>query len=384
MTTSMPDRKRRWDPYFMRHGHGFGSFWRAHLGDRSRDLLYVVGRGFDPRMCAGLAAVLAAGGAGRRDILLIDFDEGGDSPSRQHGDLADLNFESLNKLLEDRGDIKVRSMAMWSNDGLMRRRVGSRNAAMLLSLPDIQPYSDVVIDVSALPRSVYFALIGKALYLLESLTDPDSRACPINLHVIVTEDPALDRRIRDVGVDDAAHYIHGFSGDMDLEGSAEVPRVWFPILGESQHNKYERVHDLVNPREISPVMPSLVSNPRRGDDLLVEYQPLLFDQWRIDPGNIIYAAERNPFEAYRQITRAVRHYQQALEPLGGCRVAISALSSKLLSIGALLAAHESKAHDGGIAIAHIEAHGHEMTTAPDATSAGELFSLWLAGEAYEL
>jgi hypothetical protein len=63
---------------------------------------------------------------------------------------------------------------------------------------------------------------------------------------------------------------------------------------------------------------------------------MLFDDYRVEPANIIYASEYNPFEAYRQLFGAIDRYRDALRELGGCKVYVSPLSSKLLSIGALL------------------------------------------------
>ncbi len=94
------------------------------------------------------------------------------------------------------------------------------------------------------------------------------------------------------------------------------------------------------------------------------------------------SAEQNPFEVYRQIHQTVKHYNEALKPLGGCKVAISALSSKLLSIGALLAAYELKGAKFSIGIANVEAQGYQIEGDTESIKA-ELFTLWLIGDCYE-
>ena len=118
---------------------------------------------------------------------------------------------------------------------------------------------------------------------------------------------------------------------------------------------------------------------------MYEYRELLFDQLRIEPTNIIYAAERNPFEAYRQIRRTILQYGRALEPLGGCRSVVSALSTKLLSLGALLAAYELKQAGVDVGIAHVESQGYsieeEYLEQPTDTQT-VLFGLLLGGEYY--
>jgi len=373
----------RWDPYHMRGGQEFESFWKGHLGSAPRNLLYVLGRGFDPRMCSGIKSIIECGGTGLRDCVLIRFDEGPESPSNVYRPLVDDNETLLRSMLDGRGGIVEKTIEMWSTGEARGRRIGSRSAASVFKdIGDLGDYSDVVVDISALPRGIFAPLIGKILYLVDHAEVERS----INVHVVVSENSDLDRNIQDAGIDDVAGYVHGFSEDMETEATSGKPRVWVPILGEGQSGQLERIYTLVNPDEICPVIPWPSSNPRRGDDLIIEYRELLFDRWRVEPGNIVYASERNPFEAYRQVHQLVRHYSSALEPLGGCKVALSAVSSKLLSLGSILAAYELKENGTSVGLAHVESQGFVIgapgdPTVPDTT--GELFNLWLAGECYE-
>jgi hypothetical protein len=65
---------------------------------------------------------------------------------------------------------------------------------------------------------------------------------------------------------------------------------------------------------------------------------------------------------------------------------ISANSSKLLSVGALLAAYELKCEGADIAIAHVEAHGYVLKGSYDdlnrLASESRLQCLWLSGSCY--
>jgi hypothetical protein len=170
----------------------------------------------------------------------------------------------------------------------------------------------------------------------------------------------VDAHITEEGIDEDADYIHPFRGAVERESAAGRPKVWFPLLGENQTVQLKRIYDLINPAEICPLLPAPSVNPRRGDELVMEYRELLFDQLRVEARNFIYASETNAFEAYRQLRRAILHYGKALKPLGGSNAVISANSSKLLSVGALLAAYELKRSRVNIAIAHVEAHGYTM------------------------
>jgi hypothetical protein len=232
-----------------------------------------------------------------------------------------------------------------------------------------------------LPRSIYFPLIAKLLFLIDRAA---ASGRTVNLHVVVGEDPSLDQRIGDVGIADAAEYVHLFRGGVDLESTATHARLWLPLLGEGQGSKLERINDLVRPDEICPVLPFPSVDPRRADNLVLEYHRLLFDEFRVEPRNFIYASESNPFQVYRHIRRAALQYVDALAPLGGCKVVLSSLTSKVLSIGALLVAYELKEAKMNVGIAQVEVQGYEILDAAPATvpASTRLFDIWIAGDCY--
>jgi hypothetical protein len=150
------------------------------------------------------------------------------------------------------------------------------------------------------------------------------------------------------------------------------------MLGEGRGTQFARIHDRVKPDEVCPVLPSPSRNPRRADDIVIEYQRALFDEQRLDPRNFLYGSEQTPFEAYRQLRAAVLRYADVFKLLEGCRVALSPLSSKLMSMGALLAAYELKGAGFGIGVAHVECQGYALAAAAEPHA--ELYCLWLAGE----
>jgi hypothetical protein len=375
----------RWENYLMKHGKEFITFWEELLSERERNLLFVLGLGFDPRMCQGLETILKVGGRGKRACLLIEFDEGANSPSKDYAALVQVNFQTLNKLLDGRGTIKTHQLQMWSDNGQLG--LGSQAYKVFKNLEDLAGFTDIIVDISAIPKGIYLSIIAKLLALIDlSVKDNSSHYVKIpNLHVLVSENISLDRRIQQQGLDEKATYLHGFSGDIGREGTPNVTKIWFPVLGEGKITQLRRIHDYLDrPSEICPVIPSPSINPRRGDTLLLqEYRSLLFDELKVEPRNIIYASEQNPFEAYRQLYRTIFQYSTALKVLGGCNAFISPLSSKLLSIGSLLAAYEIK-QDFPVGIVHVESRGYQMLTVEEKDNDSELFSLWLAGECYEL
>lgn len=376
------DQKLRWENYFLRSGNEFSKFWEEYLGNKERDVLFVVGLGFDPRMCIASDVILNVGGKGNRDCFLIVFDEGADSPSRKYSGEIASNKSKLTELFNEKGELIEKTIKIFSEDG---RRIGSTSAANIFSsAADLSKYTDIVVDISAIPRALYFPIIKKLLQNHDSNKDTSKNP---NIHVVVTENPVLDAAIQAEGVDDKANYIHGFGGNIDLESTAQLPRIWMPIIGERREDHMTKIHTLISPvEEICPILPFPGTNPRKGDNLILEYREFLFDKFRhVEPNNIVYAAEQNPFEAYRKIVKTVIQYDHALKPLGGCKIILSALSSKLLSIGALLAAYDLKQKKYSIGVAHVEAQGYTMSgeNGMKSEAGRELFSLWLAGEGYD-
>jgi len=372
----------RWNDYFLRGAADVESFWKDLLAEEERRLLFVLGHGFDQRMCHGLRTIVGTSKDTPFDALVIEYDEGPRSHSHQYSELRERNGERLEALLKGRGKLARRRITMF-NDG---RRVGARSITNeFQSMSKFRSYSDVVVDISALPRGLYFPLLSKLLLLFDQ--DPGDQSWP-NLHVVVAHSPGLDQRIVDEGVEENASFLHGFSAaSFEREATREQPRIWIPLLGRRQTIQLERIYELVSPDEICPLLPSPAHNPREADDLVLEYREFLFDQLRVEPQNIIYASESNPFEVYRQLMRSIVHYREALEPLSGCKAVLSALSSKLLSLGALLAAYElSRGRTGDdhvdVGVAHVDTQGYRLEDAEE-EQAVDLYSLWLCGECYE-
>lgn len=369
----------RWRDYFLRDGDGFSEFWKQFLSEQKRDVLFALGHGFDARMCEGIECILGLGGEGARDVALIAFDEGANSPSQTYLSQRRANGERLEKLIQGRGRIEQRSIRMFSDD---HRRIGARSIVQAFSSPaEFSAYTDVVVDISALPRSLYMPLLAKLLSLFDLESNGHRKR---NLHVIVSHSPSIDSAIVEEGLEESASYLHGFAAaTLESESTSGQPKVWIPVLGKRQQLQLERINQFVTPDEICPLLPSPAHDPREGDSIMIEYRELLFDQLRVEPRNIIYAAEANPFEVYRQLMRSILHYDRALKPLGGCKVALSAMSSKLASIGVLLAAYELGRRDPKVAVgvAHVESQGYRVE-ASGAAPPTTLFTMWLTGDCY--
>jgi hypothetical protein len=371
------DFPMRWRDYMLFRGSEFSTFWKFHLSERKRSILFVLGKGFDPRTCNALSILCGIGKEALTKIMVLEYDEGEGALSEVLRNRAESKWNELQDLVANNDLITVNNIEFRTDDG---RSVGSRNAAKLFSdRASLSLFTDIVVDISAMPRGIYFPIIARLLFFHDEIKK-EGKNTP-NIHAIVSENPALDSKICEEGVDETASFLHPFEGSFNREATGQLRKVWVPVLGEGRATQFDRIYDLVKPDEVCPILPSPSLNPRRGDDIVMEYRELLFDQLRLDPRNIIYSSEYNPFEVYRQIRKTALQYHEVLRLIGGCKIALSALCSKLMSLGVLLVGYEFKTSDRlEIGIAHIECNGYEMveSSAPSSEPVG----LWLAGEGY--
>lgn len=372
----------QWEPYFLRGPDQFDAFWEQHLST-PRNLLLIGGIGFDPRTCMATSRLLAFAGEGRRDFLFLNYDEGENSPSHEMAQRVDENRRTLTKLVSTRGSVTESTIRIWAKQGSRRRRVGPREAQNAApSLETMCNYTDVIVDVSAMPKGIMFPFLGRVLKTLQMANGTPPLP---NLFVVVAENASLDKRIEEVGPDEEAVFIPGFGTELENEATRDVPRIWIPVLGEGAKHSLDKIHEEVEPSAIAPVLPHPSRDPRRADDLISEYRSQLIDAWKIDPRNILYGAEANPFEVYRQIVRAAERYHRSLKVLGGCKVAVSSSSSKLLSIGAMLAVLELKDRGRPTGLAHVEVQGYrtdESAFDEAVVAQSQLHTLGLFGEMY--
>jgi hypothetical protein len=366
----------RWNPYVIRDNGNFDDFWRGHLKSGTRKMLFLLGRGFDLRADAAPARIATLG----RPTLhawVLNYQNGQpDSPLRAQR-IAN-NMKRFGEIFGDRLTMIDIRMGSGANSNTT-----SRSTKIAVSRRDeLAGYTDVIVDISAMPRAVALTAIAQLLALLDELAKAGTAS--VNLHVVVAESVDVDRGHKSGSLSEVVTSLAGFSGQLTAESSANLPRVWFPVLGEGQLARLERIRAEVDPNEICPVIPFPSRDPRRGDSLIEEYRAILFDDFRVEPSNIIYASEYNPFETYRQLYGAIDRYRDALRELGGCKVFVSPLSSKLLSVGALLACYDHRSQADGPDPVNVGIPYLESVTYGDPTDTGgspaALYSLWLRGE----
>ena len=270
----------RWFDYFLERGQALKQFFKDHLNTAQRSVLFVLARSFDPRTTLGLQMLMTAGGEGKRDVRLLVYQEDEYAGNQDLAHCAAQNAEDIRALIDDRGQLSEHTVEFYA-DG---QRVASYRAAdAFSSLSEIEPYTDIIVDVSGMPRSIFFPLVARILHFIDIQRYRTGRDIP-NLFLFVAEDPRLDAAIIQEGIEEFADFVAMFRGTFDQEAHANLPKVWIPILGEHRLLQLDRIYDLVKPDEICPVLPSPAKSPQTGRQSGERIYELLFSEMGVDPG----------------------------------------------------------------------------------------------------
>ena len=153
-----------------------------------------------------------------------------------------------------------------------------------------------------------------------------------------------------------------------------------PQLARGRRATLQRIHNFVDPHDVCPILPFPSARPRLGDELAEHFLTELESGWRVDLRNVVYAAEDDPLDLYRTILRIDDLRKPVFEEVGGSLLVLSPIGSKILALGALMAALERN-----LPVVYLEAIGYEM----NGTQQDELFRatsnlihVWLEGEVY--
>jgi hypothetical protein len=354
-------RERRWDPCIAHRGEEVDNFIASYFGEADRKALLIGGAGFDPRSTS-IAKQLSAAGELSRAIL---FQEIRPDPAQGLIDRAANNLRALTATVTENILIPV---DIFGTDGAV---VGGRNVVGLLTKQSFSGISDIVVDISALSVGTSFPIIR---YLVE-LIERDNKQ--LNLHVFVTHDPILDSAIRSTS-SDAPGFVHGFKGGSTLYGSASAAKLWLPQLATGRRSALGRLHEFVAPHDTCPILPFPASRPRLGDELAEEFLTELENGWLVDTRNIVYADEEDPLDLYRTILKLDDLRKPVFREFGGSLLILSPLGSKVMALGALMAALERD-----LPVAYLESLSYDLDGSVPATSTTpNLVHIWLEGDVY--
>jgi hypothetical protein len=360
---------------------------------RKTRLLYIVGSGFDVRTQRVMREFVrslreSSAEIEKADLLLVGLR--GYQLDEALREQTKSNEQSLIQIFSEIGQpFSVTFGPSETNDDMSASTVMRQGVADVLER--VTDVTDIVLDVSSLPRVVYLSLLtGLLTTLVPDRGAPNALyASGVTFQVLVAEDAALDGKIHSEDPSNDLTYIPGFSGALQAESFQDWPMVWFPVLGEGKVSQLERVMNQVIPSnaEICPVLPHPSRDPRRADRLLAEYKEPLFDARETPTSNVLLAHEGHAFEAYRQLLGAMMRYRRSMSIMSGCRLVVTPLASKLITIGAGLACFEMQPDDMTqnyrVAIPYAEPTRYVAAIDDLQKSRPEIVALILTGHAYD-
>lgn len=359
-----------WSKYVFQNGSDVHELWDVAFSDRPLKLLYIAGHGFDIRAQKAMSELvknITENGAEVEQAKLLLVNCSGSELCDDMRALTEENSNELKRIFQTLSPCEIFHVdSHQSHEDDLGPSTALREVTLAI-LSHIQGVTDIILDVSSLPRVVYISLIVSILRKLIGVkSNPKNKenvlsAGGVNFQVIVAEDPILDAHIKAEDPSNELITIPGFASATHTESGGDWPHVWFPLLGENRVAQLEKLISLASisqSAEVCPVLPHPSKNPRRADELLIEYSEPLFKSRRTPATNIILANESNPFEVYRQLLNAMLRYKDSMILLGGCRLIVTPLGSKLMTIGAALACFEvmiqNKSNTYSVAMPHTE------------------------------
>ena len=292
--------------------------------------MFLLGVGFDPRALAGLKRFLNLDLPNPPVVGLIEHPPASSASGHSARELADFNRAEFKKLTNG-----IQTRIVPHEHVHSASFAGPRVSRAITTKGFLDGIGHLVVDVSSLPSIIYFPVIAAALQLL----DKGISGTLGEIQIVACENPAIDAAILEQEIH-GANWVGGFREELVLERPASETIIWAPIVGENSGPAMTAIHEFLDPADVYPVLPFPSVDPRRADTLLLEHRIELMDQFQVNPGNIIFADERNPFDLYRTLSELHSELRFTFEQLGQTKLAVSTHSSKLLSVGVLLAAYE--------------------------------------------
>lgn len=364
--------KYRWESYVKYHGKDeLAKFCKEFYGDNPKEkVLFMQGKGFDPRMNNTLALLLENVKGLQLDCLTFDFPDSGnhDQNRKLYKDNV-KELETLQKKYEfTLTEIPIDTTQSWEKRiANMSRQVAER---------DLSQYRDVILDVSSLPRAFYFN-IAKALFT--KMKDDKTK----NLFFTVSENVEIDKGIETNVATDNVEALPGFKSMLSIEAILDRICILIALIGERHVKLLKGIYDTFKPSDMFPVLPFPSKDPRHSDYLMLKYHEFFTEKQFTEPQNITYADEQNPFELYRIVSNMIQGHQATFKPISDhvC-FGIALLTSKLLSLGALLVGLE---YNNCVTIYNVSSANYEIedaTVFKQINEVSEPFLLWITGEAY--
>ncbi|GJH22672.1 hypothetical protein CBA19CS22_39040 [Caballeronia novacaledonica] len=273
------------------------------------------------------------------------------------------------------GQLEFTDVNIVADDGAT---IGGRGAARVANQWYSTGYTDIVIDASGMSRGICFPLVKQAI---ERSAGPNA-----NVHVLMamSHQPVIKLHSE---ANDRAEWMHGFQGTMGLDVSADTLKLWIPQLAENSRPQMNTMFQQLSASspiaEVCPIVPFPSLRPRRGDDLLFEFEALFLGDWESSHLNVIYAHESDPMDVFHSIARMEASRKEVFRAADQLATTILSPNGwRMGSLGMLLAAIELD-----LPMLYVETIGYTTeSTPPDGLNVNlpdHLWHVWLAGVPYE-
>lgn len=337
---------RQWNDCFFLEGE---QQIRDHF-EEALDTVLIMGKGFDPRSTRALE--LFKDLKTNLTVFMIDYNDRTLHESPRNESRSEENYKNTKELCKDM-TLEELTIPQYAGDNRKKVLVISESVRKTITSKAIARYKRLVVDVSAMPRSVGFSIIKRIL---------DIKSAEQKIYIFVCENSDCDDKIKPVIVEESAQYLPGFNTFSMSMDADDADTIWLPILGMNETTAFEIIVNYLKPVEICPIVPFPASDIRRGENILRCYGERLFRINGIEKRNIIYVPEKYPILVYHKLCETVHYYEKALNMNGdrSLKFAFSSQSSKLIDIGILLATIDLTEQDIKTGIVVVENQGYVL------------------------
>lgn len=312
-------------------------------------VLLIVGKGFDPR-AVRMLEILREHLQGQ-NVWQIDYRDMATRQNADHASRSRKNAEIVRTMCENIF-LEEKIVLEYSGQSGKKVLIISESVREVFSRDTLAGYENILVDVSAMPRSVSFSIIKRLL---------DIKGKAQNLFILASENSGYDDNISPRIVEESAQYLPGFNTFSMSSEADDDDVIWLPALGMNMEHAFDIIVNYLKAVEICPLVPFPSKDIRRSENILRHQGEKLFRDYGVEKRNIIYIPERYPVLVYKKLCDTVHYYQKALEidESHPVKFVFSSQSSKLIDIGIFLAAFELAGEGVKVGIVVVENEGYD-------------------------
>jgi hypothetical protein len=329
----------------------------------NKKILFIGSVGFDPRTFKIFQELQLTAKDNIKPIFILEVRELVSEPLKAS---AAANLGHLKTLLGDKLDLHP--INIFAEDD--RAVIGGRSIVEFAQRLDLNSCSEIIIDISAMSRGVFFPLVLCLRKMIEA------QGAGQSLHVFVIDHPELDYSYLPQ-YEDRPDYMHGFDGGVKKVGTGDQIKLWLPQLTPKRGSIYEALYSFISPTDVCPVLPFPGISAKRVDELAYEYRDEM-QTWNTELQNMFLASESHPLDLYNTVHRIHISREELFRDIYNTFTVLSPLGTKVSTIGGMLAAM-----DLDLPVAYVETAGYQsLSDLPSSDNDGKLVHVWVDGPVY--